>query len=689
MHNGKASLINQIIDEQFAWVDAKIRSRRDFWEELEAEADAMKDADAANSLRADISMGQSKEAGEQKKAEIDAQKKAAKEAEKALQRYNDALKSVLVKDNGTINKALSDYQTELNKIDRKYEELAEKAKAAYPDVNRLNMELQSLGFYKAQEKAGAQGKFVGTFEGWAKSIIDEGMYGYDMTNWADKDVFEIRKIAKALSELEIPQEIKDALLQMPAGKVLLGNLTEEVDKLKKKLKEGTLDPAFWRALGKTIKGVSKAFSGVYDAAKEYAETVNPNLTDTIELLEDTAKAVSEIATYALKNDWITATAIAVAFLVEQLIKAETRTIQLRNEIAAAQEDIRHSMEMDKISNAGESIFGANNLEKFRVGVISASEALERLNAAMNETTKVKIDLNSGVWWKDLFAAINNERAGKVIQEYGSILGILQHFNLPAYDENGLLNRESIEKLKELDKANVAYYDKVLNNLDEYEAALKAVEGVMEELVGDIADSAADKIIDTWIEAGDAALDYADILDDVARAYSKLIIKDMIMQALPENLAKNLTALAYQGNEAEFMSTLADALSSIEALRPYMEKVLAAFDPYFVKEGDTASSVGAGIKSITEDTAGLLAAYLNAIRADVAMGNIQRGEILSLFREYMNQEAAPSYAEYLARIEAHTESIYARQGDILDRLTDVVGTITQEGNDGPAFRVYKS
>ena len=99
---------------------------------------------------------------------------------------------------------------------------------------------------------------------------------------------------------------------------------------------------------------------------------------------------------------------------------------------------------------------------------------------------------------------------------------------------------------------------------------------------------------------------------------------------------------------------------------------------------SGSSLSEGIKGITENTASLLASYINAIRSDVSQirllqttTNSKITELLSVFPK------APTLADYLTKIEAHTANISADTSAILKQLRSVI--TTQGGSS--AFAVY--
>ena len=88
-------------------------------------------------------------------------------------------------------------------------------------------------------------------------------------------------------------------------------------------------------------------------------------------------------------------------------------------------------------------------------------------------------------------------------------------------------------------------------------------------------------------------------------------------------------------------------------------------------------MGNGIKSITEDTANLLASYINAIRADVSVTRTMVATILGLL------PSAPTLSEYLAQIQANTYNNAVATQAILERLDSSMAAFPAGGR---AFNV---
>lgn len=614
-------------------------------------------------------------------SKLEKQAKAAKKAvddyEKAFSKFDKDWGTGATGVSGKAEKALRDYNNEAKKIEDEYLELKEAGTKANKDEQKSWEDL-----YKARKKAN-QAKFSDTINGLADDIFKESMKGFDLSDWNDKTFAQIQAIRNALNSVKVPDAIREMLEKTPEGKTLLDNLDKALNKLVSDMNKNTVNPEWWKKVGKEIRLVAGDFNDVADAAVKYGEAIGKEWGDALETMKEMAETLSVMAERWVKGDWIGVASAGLSFLIKKFIEAATEAKRFELRLAELQEQTRHATLMNAISNLGESVFGTNDLEKLRLGMDGVNDALKRMNELAGKGFYGKVGWSTGNWFLDLLSKINGDgSAGTGTQWFSNFAAALSKYNLPVYDENGILNRDSLDALKELTPEMEAHIQKLIDTIDEYYAALEKVEGVMNELVGNVADEAASKLVDQWIEAGDAALDYADILDDVARSYAKMVLKDMVMQSMPKDLVKDLTAFAVRGDNENFMKALAGAMEGVKNMEPYIQRVLQALEPYFVREDESkAGSVGKGIQSITEDTASLLASYINAIRADVAGIRAQGAagwENVAVIGAYV-----PTLNDYLVMIQADTANIAESNAAILDNIQSMMG----DGlNGGRALRV---
>jgi hypothetical protein len=124
------------------------------------------------------------------------------------------------------------------------------------------------------------------------------------------------------------------------------------------------------------------------------------------------------------------------------------------------------------------------------------------------------------------------------------------------------------------------------------------------------------------------------------------------------------------------------MQSAQDMLPAVESALQAFEPYRnLGGGDESNSVGNGIKNITEDTANLLASYINAIRADVSyMRGLQERSLEGVAALSGN---IPTLNDYLAQCAANTYDVAQSNQSILAEIRSVIGA---PGTSGMVVRV---
>lgn len=205
---------------------------------------------------------------------------------------------------------------------------------------------------------------------------------------------------------------------------------------------------------------------------------------------------------------------------------------------------------------------------------------------------------------------------------------------------------------------------------------------MSQMFSPLVDNIVDSLWD-WLSDGkdmlDSFKDYAsDTFKDIAQDAVKSFLKINLIDRYQDKLEKIFTAYSLGAyNEQEMGLAVAsvggEIRDSYEALIPALETLgttLAdAFDiqGYDIVNGGsgTSSSASSTIKSITEQTADLLASYVNAIRADVS---VNRAMIAQYFPMYYN--ALTSGNESLRGIENHTAAIM-RSNEAIERSNQAI------------------
>lgn len=157
--------------------------------------------------------------------------------------------------------------------------------------------------------------------------------------------------------------------------------------------------------------------------------------------------------------------------------------------------------------------------------------------------------------------------------------------------------------------------------NQYNEALQQVADYMSSLFGQVADTIADNMIEAFVETGQAAIDFGEVVSDVAKKMAKDIIKNLMyawtFSKLEDNIMKVIDE--YNGLNADsapiVLGMVQEALGKMNDQLPYYQQLLEALSPYF--DGSAAEEAAASgnlLQSASQDSVSLLNGQLNAMRA---------------------------------------------------------------------------
>lgn len=526
--------------------------------------------------------------------------------------------------------------------------------------------IQEIKEQSAQEKKANEQATQEKIRGFASDIYKELSGSLNLTEWSRKSIGELENIKKVLSSLDVPEDIK----------ALLGDDGELLDILSTALKElaqQDIDKADERETEKKAKNwgdIASHVSSAASALEEFGEAAGNDdikqLAHTLGLIASSASAVIESLASEDPTKIITN---AISIFTSEIIGAITATAKLKRAIKDAAEESRRMSFTDALSKGVDSIFGSNDLRKLN-NAVAEIEKLRKLTNADSRDGRSMQTGKSAKWWEFLLAPTATGAWAKTFTKTtDSIAGMAAKLGKSLTDEYGNLNAETLRAILEtytnLKQADKDWITQAINNSEAYSEAMEQLESVMESIVGDIATSAADTIVDGWIEAGKAALDYADIIDDVAQSYAKMVIKSMIMDdVLNDDAVKALKKAFISGDAGSAMSLIEGKLQEIADLEPVFQQVLETFDPYFKREG--GEQVKASSKAISsnfsQDTIDYWSGQLTLLVDYARRGDEQRELIAGLvtnLRDNMgvgNGDYTSNVQTYLATIQGDTSAI---------------------------------
>ena len=271
----------------------------------------------------------------------------------------------------------------------------------------------------------------------------------------------------------------------------------------------------------------------------------------------------------------------------------------------------------------------------------------------------------------------------------------------AYGEGGAYGYQRAlmqEQLSELEKQRQAEIDKKVtddskvadyeNQIAEMKQQIKDfAEETAESLYGinlkDWASQLGDALYEAWQKGEDGAEAFknkvADIMGDVMNSILKISILEPAMQQLQKMLFGEDGMSGYFGKDFSLdekeLESIADYLmgvsektddyySMLDKLNNYMEKKYGI--SMKEEEEDSGSGLSKGIQNVTENTANLLASYINAIRADVSVKReYVRRLVEELFPAY--NVIAQAQLQQLTMIQINT----AKNVEFVEEIRDIL------------------
>lgn len=528
----------------------------------------------------------------------------------------------------------------------------------------------------------------------AREIKNNAKVSYDsdgkpngFTSFFTKDDGSIENVKGAYSLLDklikaIPQ-LQDAQLAVNPFKTLAKNVKElftsekDSDKLEKKI--GRLGESAAESAD-LVGNFAGQMSSMFDALG------NEGMADTMGNVQDAMSSISNIGQGFAKGGIVGGIAAAAGEAVNWIGKiAQAHDKKLDKAIE------KSKLRAQQLQYIYEQIDGI--LERF---LGSGTEL--KLVYAENDRTRLN-QLNNQI------GAIRNK--GKInifdlmsLQKYKQEAEKLQK-RVSAYDEGGAYGYQRAlmqEQLSELEKQRQAEIDKKKtddskvadyeNQIAEMKQQIKDfAEETAESLYGinlkDWASQLGDALYEAWQKGEDGAEAFknkvADIMGDVMNSILKISILEPAMQQLQKMLFGEDGMSGYFGKDFSLdekeLESIADYLmgvsektddyySMLDKLNNYMEKKYGI--SMKEEEEDSGSGLSKGIQNVTENTANLLASYINAIRADVSVKReYVRRLVEELFPAY--NVIAQAQLQQLTMIQINT----AKNVEFVEEIRDIL------------------
>lgn len=528
----------------------------------------------------------------------------------------------------------------------------------------------------------------------AREIKNNAKVSYDsdgkpngFTSFFTKDDGSIENVKGAYSLLDklikaIPQ-LQDAQLAVNPFKTLAKNVKElftsekDSDKLEKKI--GRLGESAAESAD-LVGNFAGQMSSMFDALG------NEGMADTMGNVQDAMSSISNIGQGFAKGGIVGGIAAAAGEAVNWIGKiAQAHDKKLDKAIE------KSKLRAQQLQYIYEQIDGI--LERFlgsgtELKLVDAENDRTRLNQLNNQIGAIRNKGKINIF--DLMSLQKYKQEAEKLQKRFS-----------AYDEGGAYGYQRAlmqEQLSELEKQRQAEIDKKKtddskvadyeNQIAEMKQQIKDfAEETAESLYGinlkDWASQLGDALYEAWQKGEDGAEAFknkvADIMGDVMNSILKISILEPAMQQLQKMLFGEDGMSGYFGKDFSLdekeLESIADYLmgvsektddyySMLDKLNNYMEKKYGI--SMKEEEEDSGSGLSKGMQNVTENTANLLASYINAIRADVSVKReYVRRLVEELFPAY--NVIAQAQLQQLTMIQINT----AKNVEFVEEIRDIL------------------
>ena len=452
---------------------------------------------------------------------------------------------------------------------------------------------------------------------------------------------------------------------------------------------------------KDEKGTIEKIAAIGESAAESADLVgnfagqmssmfdalgNEGMADTMGNVQDAMSSISNIGQGFAKGGIVGGIAAAAGEAVNWIGKiAQAHDKKLDKAIE------KSKLRAQQLQYIYEQIDGI--LERFlgsgtELKLVDAENDRTRLNQLNNQIEAIRNKGKINIF--DLMSLQKYKQEAEKLQK-----------RVSAYDEGGAYGYQRAlmqEQLSELEKQRQAEIDKKKtddskvadyeNQIAEMKQQIKGfAEETAESLYGinlkDWASQLGDALYEAWQKGEDGAEAFknkvADIMGDVMNSILKISILEPAMQQLQKMLFGEDGMSGYFGKDFSLdekeLESIADYLmgvsektddyySMLDKLNNYMEKKYGI--SMKEEEEDSGSGLSKGIQNVTENTANLLASYINAIRADVSVKReYVRRLVEELFPAY--NVIAQAQLQQLTMIQINT----AKNVEFVEEIRDIL------------------
>ena len=545
-------------------------------------------------------------------------------------------------------------------------------------------------------------------------FFNELMSGYDLTNLNDKTLTQIEEIRDAIKEIELPVWVKEYLMN--------NGFLDALDKLEGSIKkkaedtdEHSLSPAEQKEVTKYVSKTASFLGKAANHMKELAKASgNVKLEEFAEAVSGLSNIVGSVAAaYQTGGVWGAFIAGGISVFdtfIEKATEAETQARALRDSIR----DIAYNSDLqrvkDSLADGVDTMFGENAVRDMINAVKAMDDAQKKASQMYSDAEKYWswLQTQKGIGRRSIMlesasSTLPDNLAEMLIRtdkdNWATLAQLAAKMRMKVFDENGFLNPDFLAEIEKLygavNEEFLGFLKSATLAANENRDANDRWNSSIKELFGELSLNMTDEFIDNFKRMGNAVDDLGDTFTNLGETILRSLLQSFVLDEILTKYEEsaNVALSKYARGEMtpdDYAAWLDKFTQQVQedsdALAPAINGLIEAFynRGLINMDSEDANSIGSGIKSITEETASLLASYINAMRADLSyIRGLQEKGWLTVDAI---GGAIPTLNDYLNQIAGNTADSALRAQEILNELRSVIGT---SGSDGLVVRVAQA
>lgn len=318
----------------------------------------------------------------------------------------------------------------------------------------------------------------------------------------------------------------------------------------------------------------------------------------------------------------------------------------------------------KIMNDMIILFEKMNLQLYSHNTIFGDDPLGDAISAANQYKNLLYDMSrllndmgfTETWNNRPDFSLGGHNLQMLAQRWGTWFANQGDFEGTYYYNPEFLNQFLEQYGDDLSEEERVFLEHLINYSEQYQDDMEAIASYLTNLFGEVADTIADQMIDSFLETGQAAIDLGSVVSDITKKMAKDFIKSLLFDKVFEGFQQEAEEILSmydnpQDRAAAFYDMILRMAAQInDEVLPDAQAFLEAWSAVF---GDTVQDdlamTGNLLQTATEDSVSLLNGQLNAMRAyQGRMEGMMAQALLALAT--INQDMNDGFSQSIRHLE---------------------------------------